>query len=441
MDNTKEFDVLVVGGGVVGSALCHFLERYTNIPSIGLIEKGKELGEVNSSPDSNSQTVHFGDIETNYGLEKAKKVKEAGDMIVSYLDRYDSDSRLHRKTYKLLLGVGDDEVALLEKRYEDFKATYPKLKKLYRDEIAKLEPNIVKNRDPNEKIIALYSDDGYAVDYKKLADSFVGNFLNSNKRTELFLETKVSKIYKKNDLTIAETNNGTFAARVVVVTSGPYSLYFAHKMDIGKDLAILPVAGSFYKSKNLLNGKVYTVQIDGIPFAAIHGDPNVNDPTETRFGPTAKMLPLFERHRYNTFFDFITSAIVSVKGIFACLKIILQMHFFWFAIENILYDFPIIGKLLFMKNIRKIVPSANLGDVSYGKNLGGVRPQVVDLNTGKIFLGEIKLFGENIIFNVTPSPGATNCLKNASGDVVKVVEMLGEGFTFNKELFEKEFKS
>ncbi len=441
MEDTKSFDVMVIGGGVVGSALCHLLERYTNISSIGLIEKGKELGEVNSSPDSNSQTVHFGDIETNYGLEKAKKVKEAGDMIVSYLKRYDTEGKLHRKTYKLLLGVGDAEAALLEKRFEDFKGTYPKLKKLYRDEIAKLEPNIVKDRDPNEKIVALYSEDGYAVDYKKLADSFVGNFLNSTKRTELFLETKVSKIYRENGLIVAESNFGKFTAEVAVVTSGPYSLYFAHEMGIGKDMAVLPVAGSFYKSRNMLNGKVYTVQIDGIPFAAIHGDPNVNDPSETRFGPTAKMLPLFEKRRYRTFFDFITSALVSVRGFVACWRIILQLHFFWFAIRNILYDVPIIGKLLFMKNIRKIVPGATWGEVEYGKNLGGIRPQVVDLNSGKIFLGEIKLFGDHIIFNVTPSPGATNCLKNAGGDVVKVVEMLGEGYTVNKELFDKEFNS
>ena len=60
--------------------------------------------------------------------------------------------------------------------------------------------------DPNEKIVALYSEDGYAVDYKKLADSFVGNFLNSTKRTELFLETKVSKIYRENGLIVAESN-------------------------------------------------------------------------------------------------------------------------------------------------------------------------------------------------------------------------------------------
>ena len=96
---------------------------------------------------------------------------------------------------------------------------------------------------------------------------------------------------------VAESNFGKFTAEVAVVTSGPYSLYFAHEMGIGKDMAVLPVAGSFYKSRNMLNGKVYTVQIDGIPFAAIHGDPNVNDPSETRFGPTAKMLPLFEKRR------------------------------------------------------------------------------------------------------------------------------------------------
>jgi malate dehydrogenase (quinone) len=66
--NTK-YDVLIVGGGVVGTALLYTLSKYTDIKNIGLIEKYSDLGLVNSASTKNSQTLHFGDIETNYSFE------------------------------------------------------------------------------------------------------------------------------------------------------------------------------------------------------------------------------------------------------------------------------------------------------------------------------------------------------------------------------------
>jgi len=67
---TAEFDVLIVGGGVVGTALLYTLSKYTDIKNIGLIEKYSDFGLVNTASYNNSQTLHFGDIETNYSIEK-----------------------------------------------------------------------------------------------------------------------------------------------------------------------------------------------------------------------------------------------------------------------------------------------------------------------------------------------------------------------------------
>ena len=55
-------DVIIIGGGVSGTALLYTLCKYTNMKSIGLIEKYSDFGLVNSSPTMNSQTLHFGDI-------------------------------------------------------------------------------------------------------------------------------------------------------------------------------------------------------------------------------------------------------------------------------------------------------------------------------------------------------------------------------------------
>jgi len=70
-----KYNVIIIGGGVSGTALLYTLSKYTDVKSIALFEKCPDLGLVNSSPFMNSQTLHFGDIETNYTYEKAKKVK------------------------------------------------------------------------------------------------------------------------------------------------------------------------------------------------------------------------------------------------------------------------------------------------------------------------------------------------------------------------------
>jgi len=65
------YDVLIVGGGVSGAALFYVLSKYTNIPRIALLEKYNEVAQVNSKASNNSQTLHTGDIETNYSFKKA----------------------------------------------------------------------------------------------------------------------------------------------------------------------------------------------------------------------------------------------------------------------------------------------------------------------------------------------------------------------------------
>lgn len=75
-------DVIIIGGGVSGTALLYTLSKYSNVRSIGLIEKYSDFGLVNTASTMNSQTLHFGDIETNYTLEKARKVKRSADMVI-----------------------------------------------------------------------------------------------------------------------------------------------------------------------------------------------------------------------------------------------------------------------------------------------------------------------------------------------------------------------
>ena len=106
-----------------------------------------------------------------------------------------------------------------------------------------------------------------------------------------------------------------------------------------------------------------------------------------------------------------------------------------YILRNFLYDVPFIGKRLFIREVRRIVPSMQLRHLEYAKGYGGIRPQIVNMKTRKLELGEAKIAGDRILFNITPSPGASTCLQNAEEDAAKIMEFLGDGYHFDKERF------
>lgn len=430
------YDVVIVGGGICGTALLYSLSRYTNVDKIALIEKNAEVALVNSKQSSNSQTLHFGDIETNYTLEKATRVNRAAMMVKSYVLKNDVSQEIHTLYHKMVLAIGELEGDFLRDRYETFKNLFPDLRIIDRKELAEIEPKVVEGRDNSQEMIALFTPDGYTIDFQKLSQSFVENATkDTNKSIDLITNTRVKSIQLEGDFYRIETADQTILAKAVAVTSGAHSLLFAKRLGYGQDYALLSAAGSFYFAPAQLNGKVYMVQMKKLPFAAIHGDPEVHDASQTRFGPTAKVLPMLERHRYGTIFEYFKTAGLSFDAFRSFFSIISDLTILWYLIMNFIYDLPIVGKLFFIRKVRKIIPSIKLSELKYAKGYGGIRPQIVNLKTRKLEMGQAKLTGKNIIFNVTPSPGASTCLKNAEDDTKQLIEFLGEGYWFNQEQF------
>jgi len=434
-------DILIVGGGVSGTALLYTLSKYTDVKNIGLIEKYADFGLVNSASTMNSQTLHFGDIETNYTLDKAKNVKRSADMVMRYLEDEkikNGDEKLFRKFPKMVLAVGKTQVDTLRERYKPFSQIFPNLRMIGREEIGKIEPRVLEGRDPNQELLALVTEDGYTVDFGRLSHHFVKNAKKENPDISFYLDTKVSKIVKDNDGFKVTTDNGEFEASAVVIAAGSHSLKIAKSMGYGKTYSILSMSGSFYTGPKVLNGKVYTMQNAKLPFAAIHGDPEVHNPNVTRFGPTAKPIFLLERYNRSTFWEYWKTFGLGIKPIISILNILLDRVIFGYIMKNVVYDIPSVGKRSFLKEIKKIVPNIKIDEIKFAKKIGGTRPQIINNTSRKLEMGEAKIVGEKIIFNITPSPGASTCLGNAFEDTQKLMVFLGNRFKFNREQFEKD---
>lgn len=359
-------------------------------------------------------------------------------MVAGYLEANDPDRELHSKRSKMVLAVGDEEVASLEERYheEGFGDLFPKLEAIGRDEIAEYEPKVVEGRDPSKDLLALRTPDGYTVDYGRLAKSFVDEVRDVD-GVDVFTATAVTGIEDEGDTFVLDTDAGRFAADATVVAAGSHSLQIAQSMGYGEHLSLLPVAGSFFVAdEGLLNGKVYTLQMKKLPFAAVHGDAEVHDGDLTRFGPTAKVVPALERGELSTVPDFLDVFGLSASSFLSYGNILADRVLFPYVVRNLLYDVPAVGPRAFLPHVRKVVPTVELDDIERAKGYGGVRPQIVDTKTKSLDMGEATITGDGIIFNVTPSPGASTCLKNARRDAQQVLEFLDGEYDFDVEAFE-----
>ena len=432
--SSNQYDLLIVGAGVSGSALLYLSTRYSDIKHIGVIEKYAAPARVNSLSSNNSQTLHCGDIETNYTLDKALKVQRAARMLRNYAVAQPDAHHIIFKYPKMVLGVGQEECALLRKRYEVFSSFYPDLKLLDKKAIARIEPNVSMKGDKfrEDEIIALGSTDEYtAVNFEALSRSFVRQAqieanANPDKTVDVHYNENVDHIRIEDDSFIVETEGVCYRTRALVACAGGHSLKLAHDLGYGHHYSVLPIAGSYYFTPHVLNGKVYTVQNDALPFAAIHGDPDVLVPGETRFGPTALVLPILERYNFKTLPDFLQVFRFDRRVAKVLWDLLRVRDIRNYMFKNMLFEIPLIRKWLFLKDVQKIIPSLKLRDLKFANKVGGIRPQLIDKNHCKLLMGEAKInTGIGGIFNMTPSPGGTSCLENAEIDLRTIAEHLG----------------
>ncbi|TVQ90486.1 MAG: FAD-dependent oxidoreductase [Chromatiaceae bacterium] len=429
------YDCIIVGGGVTGTALLYQLARFTNLKRLRLVEKYDCPAQVNSHTRNNSQTLHWGDIETHYSREKAQAMRRDAAMLVNYashLPPRERDRILFRMP-RMVLGVGAEESRLVRERYAAIRACYPRLSLFSPQEIADLEPNValVDGAWRREEILAMGTpDDWSAVDFEALANSFSAQCVridrNSDRHVSQLFGTEVRTIRKDAAGYVLETSRGLMLARSVVVCAGGHSLSIAQRMGLGLEYACLPVAGSFYLAPEALHGKVYTVQNPRLPFPAIHGDRDIRAHGKTRFGPTALMLPMLDRRPRDSLRDYRETLRFDRTVAAALWHLLRAADTRNYLVRNLLYEVPWLNRHLFVRAIRKIVPDLTAGDIDYAEGHGGIRPQLIDRQTRRLQLADVRIIdGKGIVFNITPSPGGTSCLGNATRDLRLVADHLG----------------
>src|SRR2546427_11477385 len=238
------YDVAIIGMGAVGTATGFLVTEFTNVQSVLFLEKESSAGQIASDRSTNSQTRHPFGGELNYTPEVLKAIKRYSDMIPSYANsEYGRGYDILRRTKSgMVLAVGKSEKDYLRKKFHDtVKPVFPYAELLEdKEEIAKLEPYIVRGRKKDEEIgiIKLQAD---MVDFGELARSFEDNARkHQDKKVHVKFNTRVERIEDVSDgYEIHTLNGGSFSARYLVVSAGSDTLSFPKKLCFGRGLIVL----------------------------------------------------------------------------------------------------------------------------------------------------------------------------------------------------------
>lgn len=282
------YDVLIIGGGIIGLNLAKILkERYKDL-KIALIEKEKEVGMHSSG--RNSGVLHAGFYYTSDSL-KAKFTKEGNKRLKEFCKEHSLEIN---ECQKVVVAQNEKELeGLLElKRRGDKNGVL--LEWIDEESLSKEFPEVKTYKK------ALLSPTTATVDPKEVTEKF--EEVAKNFGVNILLNTKY--LHRIGTNTVL-TNQGAIKYNILINAAGLYADKIAKDFDCAKDYVIIPFKGIYLKdSKNAidLSTNIYPVPNLKNPFLGVHFTLTVKN--EAKIGPTA--IPAFWRENYKGFenFDF-----------------------------------------------------------------------------------------------------------------------------------------
>ncbi len=270
------FDAAVIGGGVVGCAIARELTKYKL--KTGLFEKECDVAVGTSG--RNSGVSHAG-FYVPAGTFKAKLNIVGHELMPSLCKELGVP---YIAVGKIVTAKEEDEREYLYKLKETGeKNGCKKLRIIDQKEIKRLEPNI-------NGIEALHSPTTAILDPFLLTISLAENALRNG--ACIHLNTEVKRIEQSSDGFTLETNNGKYAAGILINSAGLYADKIAAMAGI-TGYEIHPCRGEYHlldkNKRNLINGAVYPVPPKELGGLGIHLTPTTDG--NIMLGPSAEYIP------------------------------------------------------------------------------------------------------------------------------------------------------
>ena len=404
----KVFDVIIVGGGIVGLATAYKLQEKYPTLVLGVLEKEEKLAFHQTG--RNSGVIHSG-LYYRPGSYRANNCVSGRKQIVAFAKQYGID---HDECGKIVVATNKEELPRLEKiRENGLKNGLEGLEIIDEKRIKEIEPYI-------EGIKALWVPEAGIIDFKGVTNKLAELVKEINPVSEIITSCEV-KSFDKEELTTIQTSLGSYKSRFMIFCGGLHSDRLARKDKVDLDMRIVGFRGDYFdltevgmkKIKNL----VYPVPNPEFPFLGVHFTRMTDGTTEC--GPNAVFT--FKREGYGkTDFNLVdTIEALLYKGTWK-----LFFKHWRFGLDEYKRAF---SKRLFLKQLQRMCPSLSMEDIKPGRS--GVRAMALGDNGDVIDDFKIEYQDRSIHVLNAPSPAATACL--AIGD--EVMQMAEKHFAFHKE--------
>ena len=396
--NKNNFDVAIIGGGIVGLATAYKLQIYSPKLKIVVLEKEKELAFHQTG--RNSGVIHSG-LYYKPGSFKAKNCVEGRKQLVDFALK---NSVEHDVCGKIVLAVNEKESAYLIKLKKNGEVNGLKgMVIMSPNEFHKIEPYAVG-------VSALWVPESGIINYKQTVQKFAEKIVEINPMSKIICSCKVTD-FSDNHL---KTSKGDFYVKNNIFCAGLFSDRLAEKDKFKLNTKIVGFRGDYYqlsqKAKNKVNNLIYPVPNPEFPFLGVHFTRMTDGSVEC--GPNAVFT--FKREGYNkTAF----SLKDTLDSLFFSGTIRLFINHWKFGVNEYRRAF---SKRLFLRDLQTLIPSLSMKDIIVGKS--GVRAMALSSSGEVIDDFKIVMNKKNIHVINAPSPAATACLSIADNIVLTAIK-------------------
>ena len=254
-----KYDVVIVGGGIVGLATAYQLSEHWPDKSIVLLEKEDRVAAHQTG--RNSGVIHSG-IYYKPGSLKATNCFAGRKALIAFCQEH---GITHDVCGKVIVAVTEDEREGLHRIYERGQANGVACEKIGPERLREYEPYVAG-------VEALHVPEAGIVDYKGVSRKLAE--IVTDRGGDLRFNSEVVRINVESDGVTVETPAGTVEAEYLVNCAGLYADRIAKMTGQDPGLQVVPFRGEYYQLKaharHLVNDLIYPVPDPAYPFLGVH---------------------------------------------------------------------------------------------------------------------------------------------------------------------------
>lgn len=401
------WDVVIVGGGIVGAATMYKLQHRFPGLHILLIEKEKALADHQTG--NNSGVIHSG-IYYKPGSQKAKNCVKGRRELVSFAKQH---GIAHDICGKLIVARDPSELPRLDKIFETGTINgIEDMRRVNAEEIKEIEPFC-------EGMAGIHIGCTGIIDFRGATEKMAELALGMQPASRVELGVEFQGIEMEGNSSSVRTSRGSHRTRFAIFCAGLQSDRLARKDGVAVTEQIVGFRGDYYELTDQGHHKVkhliYPVPDPRFPFLGVHFTRMTDGTIEC--GPNAVFT--FKREGYGrTDFDLRdTYDALSYSGTWR-----LFMKNMRYGIDEYRRAF---SKRLFLKTLQRLIPSLTMDDIKPGR--AGVRAMLLGHNGAMVDDFRIETKGRHIHVLNAPSPAATAALAIGEQIMEMAVQQLGVG--------------